>query len=85
MSHRAPNKRLAIPSRTGARKAVVILGMHRSGTSALCGALDLLGVDFGERLMPANHANEKGYWEHEEIVRFHDDLLSSLGSRWDDD
>jgi hypothetical protein len=35
--------------------------------------------------MPANEANEKGYWEHEEIVRFHDDLLSSLGSHWDDD
>ena len=59
--------------------------MHRSGTSALCGALDLVGVDFGKHLMPANEANEKGYWEHEEIVRFHDDLLSSLGSHWDDD
>ena len=80
-----PNQRLATPSRTGGRKAVVILGMHRSGTSALCGALDLIGVDFGERLMPANDANVKGYWEHEEIVRLHDDLLASLGSRWDDD
>lgn len=59
--------------------------MHRSGTSALCGALDLVGVDFGKHLMPANDANEKGYWEHEEIVRFHDDLLTSLGSHWDDD
>lgn len=59
--------------------------MHRSGTSALCGALDLVGVDFGKHLMPANEANEKGYWEHEEIVRFHDDLLLSLGSHWDDD
>jgi hypothetical protein len=59
--------------------------MHRSGTSALCGALDLVGVDFGKHLMPANDANEKGYWEHEEIVRFHDDLLLSLGSHWDDD
>ena len=81
----APNRRLAISSPTGARKAVVILGMHRSGTSALCGALDLMGVDFGKNLMPANDANVKGYWEHEEIVRFHDDLLASLGSRWDDD
>ena len=67
------------------RQALVVLGMHRSGTSALCGALDLVGVDFGQHLMPANEANEKGYWEHEQIVRFHDDLLSSLGSHWDDD
>lgn len=65
-----------------ARKAVVVLGMHRSGTSALCGALNLLGVDFGKQLMPATHANEKGHWEHEEIVPIHDDLLSSLGSYW---
>ena len=80
-----PNQRLATPSRTGGRKAVVILGMHRSGTSALCGALELMGVDFSKHLMPANDANIKGYWEHEEIVRLHDDLLASLGSRWDDD
>lgn len=80
-----PNQRLATPSRTGGRKAVVILGMHRSGTSALCGALGFMGVDFSKHLMPANDANIKGYWEHEEIVRLHDDLLASLGSRWDDD
>jgi len=67
------------------RKAVVVLGMHRSGTSALCGALDLLGVHFGQHLMAATDANEKGHWEHEEIVRAHDRLLSSLGSWWDDD
>src|SRR3954468_21502584 len=35
------------------REAVVILGMHRSGTSALAGALNLLGIDFGENLAPA--------------------------------
>lgn len=69
----------------GARKVVVILGMHRSGTSALCGALDLLGVDFGKHLMPASDANQKGHWEHAEIVRVHNGLLSSLGSSWDDD
>jgi hypothetical protein len=85
MSQRAPNERLAAPFRAGARKAVVILGMHRSGTSALCGALDLIGVDFGKHLIPASDANEKGHWEHEEIVRLHDGLLSSLGSCWDDD
>jgi hypothetical protein len=64
---------------------VCVLGMHRSGTSALCGALDLLGVDFGRFLMPATDANKKGHWEHEEIVRIHDRLLSALGSCWDDD
>jgi len=69
----------------GNPKVVCVLGMHRSGTSALCGALDLMGVDFGKQLMPATDANEKGHWEHKEIVRIHDRLLSSLGSSWDDD
>jgi hypothetical protein len=59
--------------------------MHRSGTSAVGGALQLLGVDFGQRLFPPGPENEKGYWEHPEIVALHDELLRSLGSRWDDD
>lgn len=68
---------------TADRRAIVILGMHRSGTSALGGALQLLGVDFGQRLVPPGVGNEKGYWEHPEILDLHDKLLSSLGSRWD--
>jgi GT2 family glycosyltransferase len=59
--------------------------MHRSGTSALCGALDRLGVDFGRQLMPATDWNAKGHWEHQEIVDLHDALLYAHGSRWDDD
>ncbi|HWX17793.1 MAG TPA: glycoside hydrolase family 99-like domain-containing protein [Chthoniobacterales bacterium] len=79
------DRRSTVSSQALSRKAVVVLGMHRSGTSALCGALDVLGVNFGKHLMPANEANPKGYWEHLEIVRFHDDLLRALGSHWDDD
>src|SRR4029077_18541764 len=79
------NRRSTISSQALSRKAVVVLGMHRSGTSALCGALDVLGVNFGKHLVPANEANPKGFWEHLEIVGFHDDLLRALGSHWDDD
>lgn len=60
--------------------ALVVLGMHRSGTSALAGCLHLLGVPFGEPLLPANFANEKGYFEHVEVVAIHDELLRSLGT-----
>ena len=67
------------------RAMVIVLGMHRSGTSALCGALDLLGVNFGDHLMPGSKANEKGYWEDLEIRCLHDQLLNSFGSSWDDD
>ena len=67
-----------------ARTAVLVLGMHRSGTSALTRVLNLLGVDLGESLLPAHADNEAGYWEHEEIVLVHDRLLAALGTAWDD-
>src|SRR6266513_343879 len=66
------------------RKVVVILGMHRSGTSALAGALAQMGVDFGKHLISPSRHNPKGYFEHPEIVALHDELLCALGSRWDD-
>src|SRR6266404_3393639 len=79
------NGRSTVSSSAVSRKAIVVLGMHRSGTSGLCGALDVLGVNFGQRLAPATKDNEKGHWEHPEIVGLHDELLCSLGSRWDND
>ena len=68
-----------------ARNAVVILGMHRSGTSALAGALNIAGVNFGRHLVPPAVDNEKGYWEHPDIVTLHDELLRLLNSGWKDD
>lgn len=65
---------------------IVVLGMHRSGTSALTGVLGLLGVELGGALNPADPAvNPKGFWEHADIVAIHDRLLESLGSYWDDE
>ena len=65
------------------RRALVVLGMHRSGTSAVAGCLQRLGVDLGPRLMPATAANRKGYYEHIDVVNLHDRLLMSLGVGWD--
>lgn len=65
--------------------ALIILGMHRSGTSLLTGLLSQVGVRMGKRLYaPQKDVNEKGFWEHEDIVDTHDELLLSLGSQWDD-
>ena len=64
---------------------IVVLGMHRSGTSALAGSLAARGVHFGSRLMdPMEGVNDKGFWEHTEIVAIHDEFLCACGSRWDD-
>ena len=69
------------------KKVVVVLGMHRSGTSALAGVLRHAGVDFASEDMHFGvdvDVNAKGYWEHAGIVKLNDRLLTSLGSSWDD-
>jgi hypothetical protein len=65
-------------------KAIFILGMHRSGTSALARVLNLLGVELGSRMMAAASDNERGFWEHEGAVQIHEDLLCQLGHKWCD-
>src|SRR5579864_4713795 len=64
--------------------ALVVLGMHRSGTSALTGMLHHLGVALGDRLMAATPDNPRGYWEHGDIVAIHERLMATLGWGWDD-
>ncbi|MBF7731742.1 sulfotransferase family protein [Pseudomonas sp. N040] len=64
-------------------RAVLVLGMHRSGTSVLANGLATLGVELGERLMPPSPDNPKGYFENIEVVAFNERLLSTCQSRWD--
>jgi GT2 family glycosyltransferase len=65
--------------------AVLVLGMHRSGTSVLTRALNLLGVELGRDLMAAvENNNETGFWEHQGVVDAHEALMAAFGMRWDD-
>ena len=66
------------------RQCVLVLGMHRSGTSAVAGALRLLGVDLGTELMQPGPDNPKGFWEHAGVVAIHDRLLAALDRSWND-
>ncbi len=66
------------------RQAILVLGMHRSGTSSMAGVLSLLGAEPPKTLEIANRWNEKGYWESKEIMNFHDRLLHSADSNWKD-
>lgn len=68
----------------GAQDCIVVLGMHRSGTSALAGVLNILGADVPKKLMDPNPDNPKGYFESSAIYDLHRDLLKSAGARWDD-
>ena len=59
--------------------------MHRSGTSALAGALQSMGYEVGpdDDVMPADLGNPEGYFELLSVVRANDDLLAHFGGRWD--
>lgn len=61
---------------------VLVLGMHRSGTSALSGLLVQAGLNAPEDLMPASPANPRGYWESLGAVELSNRLLEQMGSHW---
>jgi hypothetical protein len=65
--------------------AVLVIGMHRSGTSALASMLEALGFDTGaaERLLPADEHNPEGYFEQDAVVAFNDEVFDYLGGAWD--
>lgn len=66
------------------RQAILILGMHRSGTSALTRVISLLGYRLPSHLIPASQHNVKGFWETQALADFHDQVLQSAGSSWHD-
>jgi hypothetical protein len=65
------------------RSAVLVLGMHRSGTSSVAAALPVLGFELGHSLLPPNDENPKGFFENRKIVQLNDDLLRHLNLAWD--
>ena len=65
------------------QRLIIVLGMHRSGTSALTRGLKALGVELGDRLMPAIEGdNEKGFWEDLDVNGFNFELMRHLGQDW---
>ena len=63
---------------------VVVLGMHRSGTSAVSRILNLLGADIGpETDLLTEYDNPAGHWESKSLVACNDRILASYGRSWD--
>ena len=60
---------------------VLILGMHRSGTSCLAGCLEAAGLYLGN-VNTAAPFNKKGNREPEHIRDLHDALLEQNGASW---
>lgn len=65
------------------RQALLVGGMHRSGTSAMARLLSLSGATLPERIMDPGPDNPLGYWEPWEMVALNDDILNAIDSRWD--
>ncbi len=62
----------------------VILGMHRSGTSAATRVVSLLGLSLcrPEDLLRGHVGNERGHWECAPLVAANDALLEQVSARW---
>jgi glycosyltransferase involved in cell wall biosynthesis len=63
-------------------KLIVVLGMHRSGTSVITRGLQVMGTGLGDRLLPAKEDNSTGFWEDIDINALNIEMLSALGSDW---
>jgi hypothetical protein len=72
----------SIPSPLAASKAVVVLGMHRSGTSVITKSLEACGVFLGNKLVPGQSDNEKGFFEDAEVNQLNEQFLSEIGCTW---
>lgn len=66
-------------------KAICVLGMHRSGTSTITRALNLLGAYIGNEtdLVPPAPDNPEGFWERQDIVDLDDKILHYLKMPYD--
>ncbi|MBK6855810.1 MAG: hypothetical protein IPG97_04435 [Microthrixaceae bacterium] len=63
---------------------LVILGMHRSGTSGVTRLLNMAGAYFGPPgiATDANEENPKGFWERRDVRALCDGLLQGAGFDW---
>lgn len=64
---------------------IIVLGMHRSGTSAVSRFLNMMGAYFGPEgcELKAQRDNPKGFWERADVCALNDSILAAAGCSWD--
>lgn len=74
------------PSSVTWRPGVVVIGMHRSGTSVTTRALNRLGLTLGDAAdnLAGDGSNPDGHWESRRLLAFNDKLLAAAGATWRD-
>lgn len=71
------------PHRDSGRPVLVfVLGMGRSGSSALTRVLSLCGATLPSKMLGANNANPRGYWEPRETLMMNRKILARHNSAW---
>jgi hypothetical protein len=81
---RAHDRRTGTIAPSTPRDIVFLIGMSRSGTSALARVFSLCGGAVPLELLPPNFANPTGYWEPLHAVEINDEFLQAHGSSWHD-
>lgn len=63
---------------------LLVIGMHRSGTSCITNLLKNMGAYFGsnDKSTGTNEENPKGFWERRDMRHITDTLLFSVNADW---
>lgn len=64
-------------------KTIVLIGMHRSGTSVVSGVLYKLGVDMGKNMFGKTKSNPLGHFEDINFLNLNDRILNASGGSWE--
>jgi hypothetical protein len=78
----AAGRSSGVAEAAGRPRVITILGMHRSGTSALAGSLAAAGLELGDVRTEAGDSNAKGHHEPGELISLHEDVLITSGGAW---
>lgn len=65
------------------KRAVLVLGSGRSGTSVLTKCINFMGISLGtdNLLAPSKRINPKGYFENKDVIKIHKSLGSKIRYR----
>jgi hypothetical protein len=64
------------------RQAIIVLGMHRSGTSAFAGAFGHAGLQLPATALPEQPDNPRGFHEPARLLPINDRALALCGTHW---
>lgn len=64
-------------------KTLIILGMHRSGTSCITRILNQNGLYLGSEIIKPDKGNPQGYWENLSVYSINERILKLSGGSWD--